>query len=116
MLSNDWSKASKSDNSGANCVEVRFANADDAAGTDMVLIRDSKDKDGKQTVIRLPVDEWNKYLAGLKLGYGAFPSSVTNAPASEWWLIAKEGTVLKFTFGEWDAFMDAVHRGEFDVA
>lgn len=59
MQKNTWFKSTKSDNSGANCVEVR-----QDGGT--ISVRDSKDQSGP--VLNFTHDEWRAFLGGAAEG------------------------------------------------
>jgi hypothetical protein len=127
-------KASKSDNSGANCVEVGFKKAtasgtditcvevsnDSDRGTDcnMVHVRDSKQAgDPNRPVLDFTPVEWNTYLHNLMMGHGALPGGGENE--SKYFIVGTSSNgmedALEFTHDEWNAFMDGVRKGEFDV-
>jgi hypothetical protein len=55
-MSDAWRKSSYS-GSQANCVEV-------GSGTDLVKVRDSKDRQGPALVIS--ADAWRRFMAGIK--------------------------------------------------
>lgn len=55
-----WFKASRCDNSGPNCVEVRFT------GGGTVQVRDSKNPNGP--VLTFDAGEWDTHLTGAKGG------------------------------------------------
>lgn len=89
-----------------------------------VVIRDSKQNGAEnQKVIVMSKDAWQEYLRGLKLGFGAIyvnrANSVLPHDDNPWKIVGQyEGktVVLEYNDAEWDAFMDGVHKGEFDPA
>lgn len=110
MLTNEWRKAEASNgNGGNNCVEVNVARL---MLEKTVLVRDSKEvhlEDGKRTILEYRPAEWNEYLRTLKLGYGGIY-------AQDLFVIHKDTKLLTFSLSEWEAFMDGVLKGEFDIA
>lgn len=59
MQKNTWLKSTKSDNSGANCVEVR------TDGT-TIEVRDSKDRSGPS--LSFTEGEWAAFISGAQNG------------------------------------------------
>ena len=59
MLSNEWHKSTKCDNSGPNCLEVRLHDG-------MIEVRDSKNPN--VAVLRLTNSEWDEFILGAKDG------------------------------------------------
>lgn len=104
-----WVKADASNgNGGNNCVEVA---RNGCLHDSKVFVRDSKEghlEDAKRTVLAFTQDEWRKYILSLKLGYGAIY-------ADDCFVIHKDTKYLTFTLAEWEAFMDGVWKGEFDL-
>lgn len=106
----DWFKSSFSTSSN-NCVEVAFDG-------DMVLVRDSKyaGPADLQPTIAIPAIAWEAFL---KLALGddvqedsiAIPSVVTDSHGT----VVRDAvaTALKFTPGEWTAFVAGIRAGEF---
>jgi hypothetical protein len=128
-----FNKAKKSCAAG-HCVEVGFNSTDgikDCAGKhssgcpcDMptmngkkihlepgdVVVRDSKQNGQEdQPYIIFTSHEWTHYLHTLKMGYGAIFNGVDT------YVIHKDIKMLTYTPAEWDAFMDGVWKGEFDL-
>jgi hypothetical protein len=52
----DWRKSSYSDGNGGACVET-------ATGNDMILIRDTTDRDGM--TLSIPTDAWRRFTASM---------------------------------------------------
>jgi Domain of unknown function (DUF397) len=52
----DWRKSSYSDGNGGACVEA-------AAGNDVILIRDTTDRDG--VTLSIPADAWHRFTTSL---------------------------------------------------
>ena len=52
----DWRKSSYSDGNGGACVET-------ATGNDMILIRDTTDRDG--VTLSIPAGAWQRFTASL---------------------------------------------------
>lgn len=138
---NRWVKATKSggNNTGPNCVEClqyrAASSSDDDAGvryavmgaglhdhcTDEkcltegikvgdVVVRDSKGGPGSPVIAFTPM-VWAAYVTAVADGW-AHPDG------DEFTIIDPRGTgtVLRFTQGEWDAFVDGCRRGEFRLA
>lgn len=131
-----WKKSSRSNgNGGNNCVEtllfvkadksgaagacVEVAKVDEAAcmgdcaypgaKPGDVIVRDSKQNGTeKQPYIIFTEQEWKDYLQTLRMGYGAI------FDGEDTFVIFKNETLLKYTWAEWDAFMDGVNKNEFD--
>jgi hypothetical protein len=53
----DWRKSSYSDGNGGACVET-------ATGNDMILIRDTTDRDG--VILSVPADAWERFTTSLR--------------------------------------------------
>jgi hypothetical protein len=75
-----------------------------------VQVRDSKQNGTEgQLFLTFTPGEWTDFLAGLKLGYGA------DLLLGGQFMIQHNHTRLYYTADEWAAFMDGVHKGEFDI-
>ncbi len=102
-----WRTSTRSNN-GANCVEVDFT----ATG---MLMRDTKDR-GTGPVIDFTADQWARFvheiLDGLPSANGAVTVSHRGA-ATEVRSLATDRT-LRYTAGEWTAFLAGARDGEFD--
>jgi hypothetical protein len=125
MLTENWSKATKSNPSG-NCVECRFVTAtkSGAAGhcvevsrnglhNNLVLVRDSKDN-GNGLTLSFTQEQWNVFLKevnteGMNWAKNAGGMYVVTSPD------VMSDDELFFTEDEWDAFIDGVRQGEFDI-
>lgn len=123
MLSTEWKTATKSNPSG-NCVECRYEKATKSAAAghcvevtknalhnSRVFVRDSKQNnypESNRIVLSYAQAEWTHYLTTLKLGYGAVYDG-------DMFVMVRGTKMLTFTLAEWEAFMDGVWKGEFDV-
>ncbi|TLG01811.1 DUF397 domain-containing protein [Nocardia cyriacigeorgica] len=111
----NWRKSSYSNNGGASCVEVRFADTE-------VLVRDSKylrdpaNDPTQQPVIAIPSHLWTAFLdlAADRRGTSdpALPAVEVHADGGVT-IHAADGTALTYTPGEWRAFTAGIHNGEF---
>jgi hypothetical protein len=143
MLLNKWIKASKSggNNTGPNCVQcLQFRKASASAAdiancvetavatdeahahctpgqclaegidTGDLIVRDSKAGPGSPVAVFTP-RLWELYVASVADGRSDVVdgSHVIIDPRGT-------GTVLRFTDGEWDAFVDGCRKGEFALA
>jgi len=104
-----WFKSSFSSSS-SSCVEVRF-------DTDLVSIRDSKNRDINEPIITVTADEWTRFLDSLR--HGTIPGAVgllTVEPTGNGSLLRARGQspTLRFTSAEWRAYLAGVHAREFD--
>jgi hypothetical protein len=135
-----FATAAKSGPNSDNCVEVSFAgngvsvseNNDAEASTTCtcnqirtqdgmpvsgavvgdVLVRDSKHK-GKGPILVFKPDQWRAFLAKVKVERMNWPQTMqgnymVESPDSDL-------TILLYTKAEWDAFLDGVDKGEFDL-
>lgn len=111
-----WVKAARSGGNGGNCVEVQAYHG-------AVYIRDSKygrnpaNLPENEPIIELPASEWAAFLASV--ANTSNPASAT-APsvtylASGLVTLEFRGTTLTYTTPEWDAFLNGVRGGEFDL-
>jgi hypothetical protein len=111
MVTGSWSKSSFSNPSG-NCVEVKIGNHG------KVLVRDSKDN-GDGPELSFSLDDWALLIQEIKDGF-----AVPMGGKIETW--AGNGIVtmlhrdhtrvrLSFTQSEWNAFVEGVHHGHFDL-
>lgn len=104
MITNVWKKSTKSGAAG-HCVEVR------AVGSD-VQIRDSKA--GEQgPVITVTDKQWEEFILQVPQGFSG-PLQATSI-GDHVISLHGSGVELTFTGAEWDAFVDGVRRGEFDL-
>lgn len=117
-----FSKACKSDNSGANCVETSVAmeSLHDHCGpgeclaegirSGDVVVRDSKGGPGSPVAVFTPA-LWDQFVAAVADGQQW-------RDGEDWTITDPRGTgvVLRFTAGEWDAFRDGCGKGEFALA
>jgi len=107
-----WRKAS-SCNGATACVEVALL--PDGG----VAVRDSKNPD--RPVLVVPVGAWWSFLAAAKTGqvgsYGGLVQ-LRRVALDSWamWLTSGDGVRLQFDEGEIAAFLDGIHRHEFDLA
>lgn len=143
MKINTWTKASKSggNNTGPNCVEalsfrkatksgpncdncVEVARAGDSLhdwctagvcltpgiGNGDVVVRDSKLGDDSPLAVFTP-EQWSAYVTEVAAGRA-------DRDGGDYVLVDPRGTgiVLRYTFGEWDAFQDGCAREEFALA
>lgn len=110
MISNVWRKSRRSNPSG-NCVEVRIED-------DQVLVRDTK-LGGSSPVISITRADWLDFTDEIKRGMtGPVGDRIqTLVTGGGWDLInrSQPNVRLSFTIAEWDAFLDGVRDGEFDL-
>ena len=95
-------------NNGADCVEVDFT----ATG---VLMRDTKDR-GTGPVIGFTTDQWAGFVHEVLDGRPSVNGAVTvshREAVTEVRSLA-DGSTLRYTAGEWTAFLAGARDGEFD--
>lgn len=99
-------------NNGNQCVEVRF---EDAA----VLIRDSKyrrdptHRPEDEPIVTVDAETWMAFLRAL--GNGSDTPELRVLPAADGGVRLRHATTeLRFTAGEWCAFLAGARDGEFD--
>lgn len=103
-----WTKAAASLGN-SNCVEVAVAGGE-------IWVRDSKDPDGPR--LGATVGSWWSFIAAIRSGQLAtYHGLLSFTSATGPWLMFREddpAVTLTFTDGEAAAFIDGVHKGEFD--
>ena len=102
-----WRTSTRSNN-GADCVEVDFT----ATG---MLMRDTKDR-GAGTVIDFTADQWVRFVHEVLDGLPSANGAVTvshRGTVTEVRSLATDRT-LRYTAGEWTAFLAGARDGEFD--
>jgi len=111
----EWFKSSAS-NGGGTCVEVRFHGH-------RVSIRDSKYRRDpahdphREPIITITAERWTAFLDDLT-GHPTRGTDaaliVASSPDGSLLHAANQGTTLRFTHAEWQAFLAGVHAHEFD--
>ena len=104
-----WRTSTRSNN-GTDCVEVDFT----ATG---MLMRDTKDR-GTGTVIDFTADQWVRFVHEVLDGLPSANGAVTvshRGTVTEVRSLATDRT-LRYTAGEWTAFLAGARDGEFDYA
>jgi hypothetical protein len=108
-----WRKSSFSGSNGGQCVEVRFDG-------DAVHIRDSKYRRNPaaelaaEPVITVTPEQWLPFVAVAAGQAHSFVEPAIDADAYGVTLRGENGVALRYTLGEWDAFVAGVRAGEFD--
>ena len=99
-------------NNGNQCVEVRFDGAE-VSIRDSKFRRDPANRPKREPVITVDARIWTEFL-GAVAGCGTSPHLHT-CPHRDGGTTLRHATVeLRFTAGEWGAFMAGVRDGEFD--
>ena len=99
-------------NNGNQCVEVRFDGAE-------VSIRDSKyrrnpaNRPEREPVITVDASTWMQFL-GAVAGRGTSPTLRTRPDRGGGTVLRHHRIELRFTAGEWGAFVAGARDGEFD--